>query len=56
LEIRHRLLIVNFKGELTLALPFAKGRVTLILRGLKNFFELAFSSSLYGKERRSKRR
>jgi hypothetical protein len=35
---------------------FAKGRVTTILRGLKNFFELAFSASLYGKERRSKRR
>jgi hypothetical protein len=33
-----------------------KARVTPILRGLKNFFELAFSSSLYGKERRSKRR
>jgi hypothetical protein len=50
-------LIPNPKqSELTLALSFAKARVTPILRGLKNFFELAFSSSLYGKERRSKRR
>jgi hypothetical protein len=36
--IVEKLLIVNFKGELTLALSFAKERVTIILRGPTSFF------------------